>query len=131
MSVMKRILLENNEVKIELEDGIVIANWKTSFVDINVARRAVKYRLECTNYVSYPLLSNIKSIKHGTKEARDFLALEKSCEGIIAAAVLINSDIGSMIGNFFIKINKPSVLTKLFTDEMDAKKWLAQFVKKD
>jgi len=128
---MKRILLENDEVKIELEEGIVIANWKTSFVDINVARRAVKYRLECTNHASYPLLSNIKSIKHGTKEARDFLALEKSCEGIIAAAVLVNSPIGSMIGNFFIKINRPFILTKIFTDELEAKIWLAQFVKKD
>lgn len=128
---MKRTLLENHEVKIELEDGIVIANWKTSFVDINVARRAVQYRLESTNHVPYPLLSNIKSIKNGTKEARDFLALESSCEGIIAAAVLINSPIGSMIGNFFISINKPFVTTKIFTDETEAKKWLTQFVKKE
>ena len=128
---MKKVLLENIEVMIELEDGIVIANWKSTYIDLNVAQRAVKYRLECTNNVSYPLLSNIRSIKNGTKAARDFLSSKESCEGITAAAVLIDSPIGSMIGNFFIKINKPFVETKIFTDEQEAKKWLSQFVKKD
>lgn len=128
---MKKILLENKEVTIELEEGIINALWKSSFVDFDLAQLAVKHRLECTNYVSYPLLSNIILIKNITKEARDFLATEKGCEGIIAAAVLIGSPIGSMIGNFFIRVSKPLRPTKLFTDEAAAKKWLAQFVMKD
>lgn len=125
---MKTILLENNEVTIELEDGIINALWKSSDIDLIVAQQAVKYRLECTNYKLYPMLSNIKSIENITKEARDFLASEKGCEGIIAAAILINSVLGSMIGNFWIRINKPLRPTKLFTDEDEAKKWLANYV---
>lgn len=128
---MKKLLLENSEVAIELEGGIVTANWKTSFIDKNVAQRAVKYRLECTDYVSYPMLSNIRAIKDGTKEARAFLASEGGCKGIISLALLIDSPIGSMIGNFWIKINKPLIPTKLFTDELEAKKWLIKFVTKD
>lgn len=128
---MKKLLLENNEVTIELEEGIVVAKWKNTFVDLTVAQRAVKYRLECTDYTSFPLLSNIKLVKNSTKEARDFLASEIGCEGIIAAAVLIGSPIGSMIGNFFIRISKPLRPTKMFSNEEEAKKWLAQYVIKD
>lgn len=125
---MKEILLENSEVTIELENGILIATWRNPSVDLNVAKQAVKYRLECTNYNSYPLLSNIKSINNITKEARDFLASEKGCEGVTVAAILINSSIGSMIGNFWISINKPLRQTKIFTNEEEALKWLKQFV---
>lgn len=128
---MKKVLLENKEVTIELEEGIIIALWKSTLVDLNLAQLAVKHRLECTNNVSYPILSNIKLIKNITKQARDFLATEKGCEGIVAAAVLIGSPIGSMIGNFFIRVSRPLRPTKIFSDEAEAKKWLAQYVKKD
>jgi len=127
---MKKLLLENNGVTIELESGIVLAKWKSSFVDISIAQQAVLWRLESTNYTSYPILSNIKLVKNSTKEARDFLASEKGCEGIIAAAILIDSPIGNMIGNFFIFISKPLRPTKIFTKEAEAKKWLAQYVTK-
>lgn len=128
---MKIALLENTEATIELEDGILIGNWKSSFVDLSLAQLVVKYRLECTNNASYPMLLNIKSIKNITKPARDFLASEKGCEGIIAGAILIDSNIGSMIGNFFIRISKPLIPNKIFTDENAAKKWLAKYVTKD
>ena len=127
--IMKKTLLDNNEVTIELEDGIIIAKWKKTSVDLMVAQQAVQYRLESTNYVSSPMLSDIKSIKNITKEARDFLATEKGCEGIIALALLINSSIGSMIGNFWMKISNPLVPTKIFTNEEEAKKWLTQYVR--
>lgn len=128
---MKKLLLENEEVKIELEDGILIAKWKISFADLNAAQQAVKYRLECTNFALFPMLLNVKPLKKITKPARDFLASEKGCEGIIAGAFLINSSFGSILGNFFIHISRPLRPAKLFTDEIEAKKWLSKYIKKD
>ena len=55
------------------------------------------------------------------------MASEEGCEGVVAAAILIDSSIGSMIGNFFIRISKPLRPTKIFTDEVLAMKWLQQF----
>lgn len=52
------------------------------------------------------------------------MASEAGCRGVIAAAVLIDSPLGSMIGNFFISISRPLRPTKIFTDEVEAKKWL-------
>lgn len=50
---MKKLLLENDEVRIELEDGIIFAKWKSSFADLNAAQLAVKHRLESTNFDSF------------------------------------------------------------------------------
>lgn len=126
---MIKILLENNQVTIELENGIVIATWKSAFVDLNIAQQAVEYRIDSTNHITYPVLANITPVKNSTKEARDFLASEKGCEGIKILAILVNSPITSMIGNFFFRISKPLVPTKIFTDEIEAKKWLKQYIK--
>lgn len=128
---MKNLLLENDEVRIELEDGILFAIWKSTFVDLEIAQQAVAYRLEATDFIPYPMVIDIKSIKSITKPSRDFLASEKGCQGIIAAAFLIDSSLGRILGNFFIQINKPLKPTKIFTNEIKAKKWLSKYVKKD
>ncbi|MES2285293.1 MAG: hypothetical protein V4547_06350 [Bacteroidota bacterium] len=128
---MKKLLLENDEVRIELEEKILFAIWKSTFVDLKIAQQAVAYRLEATDFVPYPMIIDIKSIKSITKSSRDFLASEKGSEGIIAAAFLIDSSLGRILGNFFIQINKPLKPTKIFTDEIMAKKWLAQYVNKE
>lgn len=128
---MKKLLLENDEVRIDLELGILIAKWKSSFVDLNIAQQAVVNRLEATDFIPYPMVIDIKSIKSITKQSRDFLASEKGCEGIIAAAFLIDSSLGRILGNFFIQINKPLKPTKIFTNEIKAKKWLAKYVNKE
>lgn len=127
---MKNLLLENDEVRIELEGGILIGKLKSPFVDLDVAQQAVVNRLEATDFIPYPMVIDIKSIKSITKPSRDFLASEKGSEGIIAAAFLIDSSLGRILGNFFIQINKPLRPTKIFTDEIAAKKWLTQYVNK-
>lgn len=125
---MRELLFESEEIKFELENGVIIGTFKLEAVDLEIAQKVTNLRLEMQQGKSYPLLSNIRAIKNSTKQARDFMASKEGCEGVIAAAVLIDSPLGSMIGNFFISISRPFVTTKIFTDEIDAKKWLAQFV---
>lgn len=124
---MKELLLDNDELKVELENGILIGKWKSASLDLNKAQLAVKYRLECSDNNLYPILSDIQSVKHITKEARDFLASKKGSEGISRCALLTNSPIGAMIGNFFISFNRPLVPIKMFADEDTAKDWLLNF----
>ncbi len=131
LETMKETLLDNDEITFELENGILIGTGKSPFLDIHVAIKITNYRLEIQKGKSNPILSNIKMTKNSTKEARDFLASEKGCKGVIAAAILINSDVTSMIANFFMRISRPIVPTKIFTDEAEAKTWLSQYVKKD
>lgn len=128
---MKKILLDNFEITLELEDGIVIAKFKAQHFDLQTVQELVKDRKKVFNGIIYPIIANVTSLKSSTKAARDFFASEAGCEGINAAAVIINSPVGSIIGNFYIRISRPLRPTKLFTDVTQAKKWLAQFVRKD
>lgn len=128
---MKRTLLENNEITLELEDGIVNAKFKLEHFDLQSVQKLVADRKKAFNGILYPVIANVISVKSSTKAARDFFASEIGCEGISATAVIINSPVGSIIGNFYIRINKPLRPVKLFTDKIKAKKWLIQFVEKD
>lgn len=127
---MSETLLDNDLVKIQFENNILIGTFKSETVDLELCKHITKTRLEVQNGRSYPLLSNIQAIKTISKPARDFMASEEGCEGVIAAAVLIGSPLGSMIGNFFISISRPLRPTKIFTDETEAKNWLSQFAQK-
>jgi hypothetical protein len=125
---MKNVLFENEEIRIELEDKMVTGVFKLDFYDLETTRKVVQYRLNAIEGKVYPTLVNIISIKKLTKETRDYLASEDGCQGIIALAILINSSIGSMIGNFWIRINRPLRPTKLFTNEDEARQWLKQYI---
>jgi hypothetical protein len=124
---MKNLLLNNELVSIELDNNIIFTTLKVNSVDLDIAKKAVDYRLNVMEDKRYLLVSDIRIVKNSTKQARDFLASKAGCEGVIAAAVIIDSSVGSMIGNFFISISKPLVPTKIFTNELDAKKWLSSY----
>jgi len=126
-----KLLLDNEHGRIELSNGILIATWKATFINLDIAKNAVSSRLLVTAGQNYPVLIKIKSIKDSTKEARDFLASEKGCDGIIAGAVKVDSVLTNMLATFFIYLNKPLIPTKIFKDETKAMQWLEQFVEKD
>lgn len=126
-----KVLLNNDYQRIELQNGIVIQTFKITSLDLETTQKLTAERVKVFAEKSYPLIANIRSIKFSRKKAREFFASEKGCEGIIAAALLVDNTLGSMIGNFFIKVNNPRVPSKAFSNEIDAKKWLAPYVKKD
>ena len=126
---MREVLLDNSLITIEKEGEIIITNLKATYVDLPTAKQAVKYRLDSTENNPYILLSNIKQVKRCLYDARIFLASAEGSERVLICAVLIDSTIGAMIGNFFIRINKPIVPVKLFIDEGEAKTWLLNYKK--
>jgi hypothetical protein len=79
----------------------------------------------------YAVLIKMKSIKGSTKEARDFLASQIGCDGLIAGAILVDSIVENMLATFFIYLNKPRIPTKIFKDESKAKEWLELYVVKN
>ncbi len=63
-------------------------------------------------------------------EARALIAGKEFSSERIAAAFVITSLANMLIGNFFIKVNKPSSPTKIFSTEENAFQWLkAEVVK--
>jgi hypothetical protein len=107
------------------EDGIARTKVKPFS---NISIKEAKENSEAVNSLSagndYPLLIDARNIKSMTKEARDFFSMNNRSSYVIAFAIIIDSPLSKIIGNFFMGLNKPRVPTKLFTDEKDALLWL-------
>lgn len=76
----------------------------------------------------FPLLIDSRGIKSMTREARNQFSTKGRETNTKAFAILIDSPLSKVIGNFFMGINKPAVPTRLFDNEAEAEKWLAQFL---
>jgi hypothetical protein len=60
------------------------------------------------------------------KKARDFIK-GVDLKQTLARAVVVNSDLNKLVANFFTRLSKPKVPTRLFTDIDSAYEWLLQF----
>lgn len=67
---------------------------------------------------------DIRNIVGVSKEVRALAKTEVITKNHEAFALIINSALSRLIGNFFLGINKPKVPIKLFEDKESAKKWL-------
>jgi len=74
------------------------------------------------------VLSDIRNISSASKEHRDYFSSEKAAEVFAAVAILISSPLSKVLGNIFLKINKPPFIGKLFTSETEAMKWLNELI---
>jgi hypothetical protein len=75
----------------------------------------------------YPLLIDTREIKSITKEARDHFSLRGRESRVICFAILVDSPLSRIIGNFFMGLNKPRVPARLFTDLEQALAWCRNF----
>lgn len=62
-------------------------------------------------------------------DARRAVASEKYNENVLALAVFSNSTSENIMGNLFIKINRPKVTTHFFDDKTKALQWLMDRMK--
>lgn len=63
-----------------------------------------------------------------TPEARAYAACEESNAYTIADAFVVKSDALKIVGNFYLRFNKPVRPTKIFSSEEDAVSWLYSFI---
>lgn len=77
----------------------------------------------------FPLLIDARGIKSITRDARNFFTTNGRQTNTLAFAIIIDSSVSKVVGNFFLGINKPAVPTKLFLDESNAVEWLSKLKK--
>lgn len=73
------------------------------------------------------VLSCSKPFTTVTKAVRDFVASAQHRHFVKAEAFVIHTLGQSIMGNFFLKINKPIVPARFFKKKEDAEKWLRSF----
>jgi hypothetical protein len=72
-----------------------------------------------------PVLMDIRASLGIEREARAYYS---SLRSITARALLVGSPVTQVMANFFIRINKPVIPTRLFTSEAEAVAWLKEFI---
>jgi len=65
-----------------------------------------------------------------TKDARDNAILIEPLSPINASAIVVQNLAYRLIAEFFIKVQKPKMPYKIFTDKQNAYEWCKQFVVK-
>lgn len=89
------------------------------------------YELSRVNYhlvksKPYTVLATAEELTSFSAEARELVASEKFAGVAIAKALLISGLSQRIVGNFYIRVNKPHIKTKLFTDREEAISWLRE-----
>jgi hypothetical protein len=70
------------------------------------------------------VLVDLRPIKSQTAEARAHFAGPAAAQVACAVALLIGSPLSQVLGNFFMRFNRPMSPTRLFVSEEAARAWL-------
>lgn len=75
-----------------------------------------------------PVLADIREMKKLSREARKYFGGPKVAIVQSATALLIDSGVSAVIGNFSLQVDRQTLPTRLFTSEAKALAWLEAFV---
>jgi len=111
------------------EDGIVRANYFPNAEEtLADAKESIATVVKVSKRKKCPVLVDSRNLKSITREARAYYAGEENAKVVNSTALLIDSPISKIIGNFFMNFNKPKFPTRLFTSETEAIEWLKGFI---
>lgn len=108
------------------EDGIARTKVKKGAeVELAEAKEnSVAVNSLSQNGKKFPLIIDARGIKSMSREARNQFSTKGRETSVTSFAIIIDSPLSRVIGNFFMGINKPAVPSKLFENEEKAKEWL-------
>ena len=109
-------------------EGIVRLTWIPNIeIGLDAAKAsAVAVNTLCQGKL-HPILIDMRSAKSITREARAFY-VGPEIIATNAIALLVASAVSQIIANFFMRINKPTIPTNMFTSEAAAIEWLKEFL---
>lgn len=111
------------------EDGIVeIVFKKSSNIGVVECKEMIETYRANLEPKKYPLLHVIEDFVNIEKSAREFSATEEGLSFSKAEAYVMNSLAHKLLANFYMKVDKPSVPTKFFTNKTEAEDWLVNYL---
>lgn len=128
--IIKETILPFGFIKLR-SDGILHTHFDIKMeISIDQSKQVYEAAYALTNGKAYPNLFTASKFMIPDKETRDFMITEKRLALTCADAFIVDSLAQRIMGNMYIKINKPPVPSQLFLNQEDAIKWLRTFIKK-
>jgi hypothetical protein len=108
-------------------DGIVAMVFAPRIAtDLADALAAVEAMAQLTRGRRSPLLVNLHGAGPQDRPARAEFARRDDL--VSAVALIVDTPLSRVLGNFFLSVNKPLFPTRLFDNEASALAWLMEFV---
>lgn len=125
---MKELLIDTPHYQTWLEDGIMHLVYKPDLIiTLEIAKQMVDHRLQTFNGKTYPVFIDIRNLIAIKADARKHLAGPEAIKYISAGAIYLDSYIQYLVGTIFLKIDKPAIPARLFTEKEKAFEWLELF----
>lgn len=109
-----------------VDEAIIFWNYASALeMDIAIARELVQHRLEYTHGEPVYALIDVTNLRSTTKEARDFMnSRDGGLKGLLGGAFLSNNVVSTLLVNLYLKVNRPAIPARFFTDRQEALSWL-------
>lgn len=128
IDIIKQVDFEDKFVALR-SDGIVFVSINSSEdVEIKDVKEVVSALEQIGNGKKFPLLIITQKYTLPTPEARAYIATAESDPYASAEAYVIQSLSQKLVGNVYLKFNKPARPTHIFTSEEKAVEWLKTFL---
>lgn len=110
-----------------INNGILYAQCKQDLViNLQVAKDMVRDRKKVSQGIIRPLLIDVTKLLYIDTPGRNYLSTV-GCELVCAGAIYTKNELLVFVGNAFIILDRPTVPTKVFSNEISAIKWLELF----
>ena len=125
---MKQTSTEHSEIVLRDDQVLEYRYRDGSMVDLTAARKMVETALRLAGSAApCPTVVVAGGVKAVTREAREFFAQSDENRSVSSCvALVVNSPVARVIGNFFMGLNKPRIPTRLFKSVEDALPWLTE-----
>lgn len=117
--------------RIWLEKGILFTEYPVGYnMTLALAKEGVRERLRVSGGITRPLVADVRNLKYVDSEALKYLASEEAVQFVSAIAIIKETPIQNLFANFYLKLNKPRVPTRLFSTKDKALRWVELFKEK-
>lgn len=125
---MREILTHTEKLSVDASGIVRCKVLKDTHMRLEDAMENIRAIKELAQGKKVAVLVDITESKGADKAARDFFGSDEVASVQSACALLVNSPLSQLLGNFFLGFNKTQFPTKLFTDEEKAIQWLESFI---
>ena len=128
---MKKIELKKLTIELIGSDIVYIRIKDHSSIEENDIIETKQHNLELTKGKAYAIVLETGDFTDVSQEARSAMASEKMETNRKATALIITKFAQKLIGNFYLRVNKPNVPTKMFSKKEKAMAWAKEILAKN
>ena len=99
---------------------------KGAFLALDDARDALAATWTVAGEKRRPVLVDMTALGGESRSARMYFVSEEAVQRYSAVAILVASAVSRVIGTFFLRLSAHKVPTRMFSDEDEAMRWLAE-----